>query len=319
MARLIIEEINRLGHCTERHRFDHLPVRIGRGYDNELILSDPHVSPEHVIIHETEDDETGWRIEDCNSENGTQIKHHSTNTTPGRASSGDDIVIGRCRLRLFSPSHPVGSTHSMPNSESAEKLIAQPFAVFGIFTLTFVALLINKQLQIPTMLPVEKLIASVLPVLIAVFFWASAWSFAGRLIKHKTSFLIHLSITSLFTLCLIGINILGEYIAFNSSTSTFAQIVEFIVMGLSLYILFSVNIENATAISRKTRRITSHGLTWGFLVFAVFMDYASKPEFTHSPSFVSILKPPYAQLVSSETPSDFLKQSTHIFEFDDED
>jgi len=41
---LWIEIVTRHGHLLQRHRFERDEVRIGRGYDNDLILDDPLIA-----------------------------------------------------------------------------------------------------------------------------------------------------------------------------------------------------------------------------------------------------------------------------------
>lgn len=322
MAKLIVEVINRLGHTIERFKFDELPIRIGRAYNNDIILNDPHVSPEHLIIHDAEDQLSNvqWRVEDCDSLNGTQLKHHSItneNNSANLLSSGDDVIIGRTRLRFYAAWHSVPETHAMPTSEHIESLISRPAVAIGLILFTLLSLIINTHLLTATRVPGEKLIASALPVILGILVWAGAWAFAGRVMRHRTHFLVHLSITTLFALSLVILNNLGEYVAFLTSSTLVSRSFEFLGMGLLLFTLFNVNIENASAMSRKARLMMSHTLTWGFLIFSVFMDYANKPDFMHSPSFASQLKPPFARLVPSSSVDAFLAQSNEIFVFSD--
>ena len=73
MAELIVEELNRLGHIVNRYKIEEFPASLGRGFDNDIILDDPYVSPHHVSILP---DENGWQIIDEDSLNG--IVHFQT-------------------------------------------------------------------------------------------------------------------------------------------------------------------------------------------------------------------------------------------------
>ncbi|UUZ47942.1 FHA domain-containing protein [Massilia sp. B-10] len=33
-----------------RHRVDTLPIRLGRGYDNDFIIDDAYAAPQHALI-----------------------------------------------------------------------------------------------------------------------------------------------------------------------------------------------------------------------------------------------------------------------------
>jgi len=314
MAKLIIEVLNRLGHCTERHQFEHLPVRIGRGYHNDLIIADPHVSPDHMIVQE---DENGWHIEDCSSLNGVQIRHHGENNTDNLIGSGDDVILGHTRLRFYAPGHALPATQPLSRSKPLTGFISHPATALGLLFLTLGALIINQQLVTNTHVSTNKLIASVLPSIISAMFWAGIWSFVGRLIRHRTSYIIQFSASILFVLVVMLINNLSEYITFITSSIIASQAISYLLTGVALFTLLYVNFENATAISRKARLVASHAITWSLLLFALFMDYAGQPDFNYSPTFPSVLKPPFAHITRSMTVDDYLKDSESIFITDD--
>jgi len=310
LAKLVIEVLNLIGHVSERHKFTQLPIKIGRGYDNDLILSDLHVSPEHVILHE---DHNGWAVEDLGSENGLHIKPHTAPTKPNHINSGDDLIVGRTRLRLYSPGHPVPATHALPANEELSKVIGQPRVTILIILLALIVLVSNQQLASTKILPIEKLIAASLPPLLGALIWGGIWSFAGRVIKHKADFNVHFSVAILFTLALILIQILTEYATYNSHSILLASLFEFLFVGLAITLLLNINIHHSTSIARKTRLITSHAVSWGILILAVFLQFAGKPGFRPTPHFPSTLKPPFAKLSGSQTLEAFLVESEQIF------
>ena len=48
---IIIEEISHGHKLLSRQKFAPNNITIGRGYDNDIIISDPHVCPEHLQLH----------------------------------------------------------------------------------------------------------------------------------------------------------------------------------------------------------------------------------------------------------------------------
>ncbi len=40
------------GEVQQRQRIDALPIRIGRGYDNDFILDDAHTAARHAVIED---------------------------------------------------------------------------------------------------------------------------------------------------------------------------------------------------------------------------------------------------------------------------
>jgi hypothetical protein len=310
MAKIIIEEVNRLGHVTGRHCFDHFPVSIGRGYQNDLIIDDPYISAEHASIHETEN---GWLIEDKHSDNGIKFRLHSTQSHTNHLNSGDEMIAGRTRLRLLSPWHPVAKTHLLPTKTSVSKILANPGVAAGTILLALMLVLIDNQLSIAVKTGFEKLIASAFPTFIFALVWAGIWAFVGRVIIHRASFLPHFVAALLvFIISMVTASITG-YITYNLSTSLVASMIEFVVVGFTIAGLFYINLANSTNLNKRSNLITSHTVAWSMLLMGLFMQYVNKPEFSHAPEYASELKPPFAKVVSSQSIDDFMKESETVF------
>jgi len=311
MAKIIIEEINRLGHVIHRHRFDQLPVRIGRGYRNDLILGDPYISPEHVIIDESD---TGWLIEDLESENGIKFRLHSTQSRANHLLSGDEIIIGRTRLRLVSPWHSVGKTHLLPTSTSLPKIISQPAVAITTVIIAMVLLLVDAQLTISVKTGFEKLFASALPTFIFALAWGGIWTFVGRVITHRASFLPHFTAALLTFVISMIVAAASEYITYNMNNEMSATLFEFIIIGFTLAGLFYINLTNSTNITKSSALTISHSVAWSLLLVGLFLQYVNKPDFVHSPDYPTHLKPPFAKIAHSKSPDEFLKASEFLFE-----
>ena len=126
---LIIELSSRSGHVLERHILKGERISIGRAYNNDLILSDETVDPRHVDIHE---DENGQIIiTDLESVNGIRNKKHKKLGQEIILNSGDEYLLGKARLRIFTSDHPVSDTISLNNVDS----------VIGVFSGNWVSLI----------------------------------------------------------------------------------------------------------------------------------------------------------------------------------
>jgi pSer/pThr/pTyr-binding forkhead associated (FHA) protein len=316
MATIIIEEINRLGHVTQRHKFDHLPIAIGRGYQNDLILDDPHVSPQHFVIH---DDENGWRAEDCNSDNGIKIKSNSDVVSDGLLHSGDDIILGRSRLRVLSPHHPVAATHLLPTRATIAKIISQPGIAITTIIVAIAIVLLDTHLTTTRETGFEKLLANALPTFIFALAWAGIWAFVGRVIIHRAAFVPHfIAAVLVFIASLLSANG-GEYLTFNLNNELPATIVELIVIGFALAFMFYINLTSSTNLDKRTSLITGHAVAWSMLLVGLFMQYVNRPEFVASPDYPTQLKPPYVKVSGSKTVDEFLKDSEPLFITDDDE
>ena len=82
-------------------------VRIGRGPDNDIRLSDPSVSRHHAVI---ELDPQGWAIRDLGSTNGT--RHNGKRVHRVALSAGDHLKIGS--FELYAEEVTEGGTRQVP-------------------------------------------------------------------------------------------------------------------------------------------------------------------------------------------------------------
>ena len=310
MAKIIIEEVNRLGHVTGRHSFDQFPVTIGRGYQNDLIIDDPYVSVEHVCINETDN---GWLIEDKQSENGIKYRLHSTQSHVNHLNSGDEMTLGRTRLRLLSPWHPVAKTHLLPTKTSLSKILAHPAVATCTVLLALILLLVENQLSTAVKTGFEKLLASAFPTFIFALVWAGIWAFVGRVITHRASFLPHFIAALMVFIISMTTASISSYITYNLSTTFPASLLEFFIIGFTIAGLFYINLTNSTNLNKRSNLITSHAVAWSMLLMGLFMQYVNKPEFSHAPEYASELKPPFAKVVSSQSLEDFIKDSEIVF------
>ena len=91
------------------------PIKIGRGSDCEVQISDPRSSRHHAIIRLVED---GYEVNDLGSTNGTYLNHIQL-TSPIRLQDGDLIRIGETYLKVIG-SRSATATAPTPRRQPAE-------------------------------------------------------------------------------------------------------------------------------------------------------------------------------------------------------
>jgi len=103
---VIIEVLGWGGRRRQYYQVDADQVSIGRGYDNDVVLPDPHISANHLRLDASGD---GWAITDLDSMNGLQVLK---NPSPDASvlASGSEIKVGRTRLRIVANTHPLEAT-----------------------------------------------------------------------------------------------------------------------------------------------------------------------------------------------------------------
>ena len=98
-----IETLARNGDVLHRHRVESLPIRIGRGYDNDYILDDAYAAPSHAQVDAGPDGELVLR--DLGTKNGVVHRGRRSARVP---LDGNTVVrLGHTTLRVRAADFPV--------------------------------------------------------------------------------------------------------------------------------------------------------------------------------------------------------------------
>lgn len=320
MAKLIIEIVHPLRFLREYRTFDAPQIRIGRGYDNDLILGDPHVSPAHLIVRSrssSSGEEQGWIVEDIGRENGMYSRKLAKVVDQARLDPGDEIVIGHTRLRFLSPGHPVAATKLLVPTHPFFQRIEKPVNAWSILlvcTMIFTAHVYMASIEDVSIL---KLASGSLGFLLTAFAWAGAWAFIGRMIKHKTQFAAQLSLVLLFLVAgLMSVNV-SEYAGY-SFNSVIVEIIVVAILLSGLGTAFLVgNMTLATNVSLRKRIAVCSSIFLGIIAILTLLYYSFKDEFNPNPIYFSTLKPPFAKVLPNRSVDQFLTETAGIFDFSD--
>lgn len=243
---VIVEVLNKQQKVTERHKFSQQQVRLGRAFDNDVILFNKHVCPYHASLQQ---DETGqWWLEDLSSVNGSFVSNRKAVTAKETLRSGEICWLGEQALRLYDDAHPVAET--MPFSVAAQRLQAMGhWAIILLFALIMAAdQVVDIWLNLPKQM--EHLWAVRLlelpKTLLVVCIWPAILALWSRFNQQESHFLPQLGLTYA---ALAGSSVWGAFcywLGFNLDGSAVAQVVEVLGYTLILAALFSGNLWLAT-------------------------------------------------------------------------
>lgn len=225
-----LELLSRGGDVLHRQRFDALPIRLGRAYDNDVILDDAHTGAHHAVIEA--DPQGAPVLRDLGSRNGT-ISNGKRQASV--ALDGDAVArLGHTRVRVrgadFTVAHELTDT-TMHGWEGAAPALA------GLLLIGLFAGLENWLADIDAFQPIRYLlvVASGLGVGLA---WSGGWALANRLFGTHARLGRHLFIlgTGLFT---VGAwRVLSDVLAFAWSAEWLTRYGNVAVVALVCGMLF---------------------------------------------------------------------------------
>jgi len=309
----IVIELAARGHKSagfQRYNAQH--IRIGRAYDNDLIIDEVHVSPHHAEL--IRDEDGTWWLHDLNSTNGLMNRRHQPLPSPLRINSGDEVWLGKAHVRFFEPAHQVEDAVHLGATETVLHSMTSPVLAF-LIVVCAIALLtgIEWQQSFKPFRWKEFLPEAIgLPVLAIV--WASIWAGIGRLLKHDSRFVAQIIISFMYLIAMqlwIGIT---AVVAFNSSAFVVYKTLLYGGSGALLAMLLLFNLRLATSMSARQRATYANGIAWSLVALMVVLaEYGTRERFGQ-PKYVSVMFPPITRVVPSVGVQQYYDDSQYIFD-----
>lgn len=201
-----IEVLGRHREVVARQRVAGTAVAIGRAYDNDVVLDDPHVAAHHLRIARAPDGT--WTAEDLGSLNGLYADGEAKRRERIAVDASTTLRIGHTGLRLRSAAEAVAA--ELPLRRSAHRWPAALVCIALVFALGLLELWLAETGE-------PKLIRYLTPLLAlaaVVAVWTAAWAVISRVFSGHAQFGRHLLIVGVGLLAYTLIEQIGELGAF---------------------------------------------------------------------------------------------------------
>jgi pSer/pThr/pTyr-binding forkhead associated (FHA) protein len=233
-APFFVELLNRNGEVEQRVRVEQLPIRIGRSYENEVILDDEHVAARHAIVEENADG--NLQIRDLDSRNGM--------SSQGRRQSqleltGHTVVrLGQSHLRVRRSNFEVEPETVDTSNYQWEGWRPALAGVAIISSLTWLSTWLSQTDGFNLLVYLQAVIS----VLLAALLWSGIWAAANRLFGRNPRFGRHLFIVASAMLFLQTWNALASFLGFMFSWEWFTRYgshIDILVLAIAIYMHLS--------------------------------------------------------------------------------
>ncbi|MBI1423625.1 MAG: FHA domain-containing protein [Gammaproteobacteria bacterium] len=314
-APLILEILDRFGKVRERHRLDRFPIRIGRAYDNDVILDDPYVSPHHLEL--LQDGNGHVLITDLNSENGLFSLHPLARHDVLTVEDNQRVRIGHTDIRVRSTAFPIRETVIDRVRPSQVHLLFTNMVMLPVFWLLTAGVFLEfYYLQSYREVTFNSLVSQILPLFIFIFAWSCGWSIVSKIVTHKFYFSYHAILTALVMAGFYLVEPLFEYVEFLFPINGLADYLSLISdLGLPMILLYG-NLRQSTPLSKRSARITAIVSTVLVIGVLHLIAFVHQPEFNSRPQFSSVLKAPMFAPSGGESIDQFFADTKALSEFD---
>jgi Inner membrane component of T3SS, cytoplasmic domain len=290
---LWVEVTGKSGALLTRQHIAGDTFAIGRGYQNDLIVDDPYVSPAHLRL--TRDEAGAWWVDDLASDNGTlDLRDHSR---VGRLPlvDGAALRIGETHVRfcgaafavaptlLLAPAAPAAAVAPAPTPRTTRNAIAVMLLVALISALSIWIKQTGESKIVNYIFGVV-----VLPVM--ALGWALVWALVTRIVSAHGQFFRHVLIVGLGLLAVSAIEALFKYadyaFAFIGASSW-----ESVLLMLVLGALLTAHLRVVTPHRFRLAAGVVGALVIGTIALSVTMR--NERERLQSPSIVTSLLPSF--------------------------
>ncbi len=303
---ILIELLNSQGRVTERHKFNQPQISLGRGYNNDIILLDPHSCAEHAVL--TLNDQQQWQLTDMDSVNGMLNQRGQRVKQQPITQSGQQFTLGKQRLRVVFSDHPVPATQRLQPAERLFQWLGSPLVL--IVALLLVAISLGYEFWLdgigedsqwqkqPLLIPFLLLMFALWPLLLAL--WAR---FSNREPRLKPL----LALTFCLLVIWAGWDILAALLNFNLNNSMLTRGLSYLLPTLLLLVFFWFSF----ALVNIQRRWLHIGLTLLFSSLYWVYPWLEYSDAHYSPQFEHQLLP-QVLLLRQPTATDIFMEKTEL-------
>ncbi|WGL16120.1 FHA domain-containing protein [Microbulbifer bruguierae] len=292
---LIIEEINRAHRVCTRYRMEEERATLGRCYDNAVMVEDPHVDPVHAEV--LRDEDGCYLLRDLGSLNGVRLLRNFRDKSvkprqvrEHQIQSGDEVQIGKSHFRFIDTEMSVAPAIPLHTAETVFDRIATPVVAVALCLLVAGLSLWLAYLGSRSEFQWTKAVEILTNAVIGLLVYAGAWAFIGKVVKHESHFLAHLSIAASAALAYAAWQWFSTLLNFNFSLHAIMPLMNILALAILVPVMLWCAAYLALNIAPHWRLLASILLPWSFLGFATAVEIGKMAEFHDSPQVSKELK-----------------------------
>ena len=294
-----IEVLSRHGEVAQRERIEANEARVGRAFDNDVVVDDPHVAPHHLRIYRAEDG--ALVAEDLGSMNGLYPEHGAGRARRLALAANPGIRIGRTTLRVHDAARPV----------PAERLLTPPRAharwAAGLGAALLLALLAIQWLNLTAEPSANMMLLPLLGFVTILALWTSVWAMLSRVFFGQARFSLQLRIAITACIALVLWDQLTESLSFAFAWREMAE-----YAGLGAWaVLAAACFAHLQAIGARHMR-AAMGLAIALIGTGAALQYLGKSEtrkLIGQRATLGDLRPPAFRLVPLASADDFFRKA----------
>lgn len=303
-----VEILDGKGVVVERFPIESFPIKIGRAYDNDVILSDPYVCPTHVAIAP---DEQGRLIaRDLDSVNGLRADAREKPVSSLDIQSGSQFRVGHTQLRYCSVDHALAPT--LLDRDSSRSWLNSLYTPIIVGAAVFLLLCLDAYLTIIGRVTLAAIVTEPLTTFTMLLFWSGLWALASRVIVSRFHFSQHATIACGAIVGFFLLSFSAEWLEFLFPFVPALWIAGLFGSGLIMAALVYGHLKFASTMRRSSRLWAALAVSVAIIGVSAIADFAGRSKFSNAMEFTGILKPLDAAWLPAITIDEFIDRSQKL-------
>lgn len=304
--------------APRHHRVEKFPAHFGRGYDNDVILSDAGVDARHFRIEVDASGNAGggknWIITDLGSLNPTLLNGKALRSGSAPLSSGDTVRAGGVKLRVFSPEHPVPAPVRIQRESPVIKKIGRPVAAWGLFVLALGAVVGTTYATVWSEETALALASAAAGAGIVAFIWSGLWSVAGRLSRRRAHFTAHIAMFSAYLILSLVAAWAALVLEYLLSENLAAAAVSYAISAALFALFLYGSLSASTQMQRRRSVSAAVFVTLGIVLAVGGLEAVQKGKFSADPGYSSTLLPYVGKIAPARDIDGFIGRAEKVFD-----
>ncbi len=304
----VLELLDRNGKVEQRVALNGAVVRIGRAYDNDLILDDAHVSPHHAVVVGASGH---WVLSDLRSVNGIRIASARQRVNELVLDGEQFFTLGLSQLRYRSVDAPL--PEALPLRERRHLRLGLAWALCAPAA-CLAGFGLDALLDSYEPFGILKMLNAVLVPLVAMLIWAGVWALIGRLLVQRLHFAGHLAVISLGLLFATVFESASRLGAFAFSLDRALPWLQAAGLCATFVVILYGHLRLASRI--RPRSALAAAIIFGALLAGAMQikQLVYSQQFSARPHFTLTLAPPQARLVRANPTAAFYAHTADLVE-----
>lgn len=309
---LTIELVGRGGRHFDLQHVSGEKITLGRGFDNDVVLPDPHVCAHHAVIETNENGEI--LLKDLESVNGTFTRKHQAVGQACIVSSGDEFMLGKTRIRIYRRDHVVAPSIRLSWVETLAHLASKPLVTGTVFLFAVLMSMFFQYANEIKAFYIGRELVTAVGVLLLITIWPASWMLFARAKKHDARFMAQLSATIVFVILITLIQKADKWLAFHFGANLWIGLIDVCLYILLTFLLIWLNFYLSIFQSSKKRWIYAASFTVLLASFAYVGSTFDADRFKSRPEYNATLYPPSLTVYSTQTVDEYLESAEAIFD-----